>query len=79
MGGCIAQMGRGQGGAGPPKTIKVVGLPKGNLISTVKLQVKTADSVEGGTRAGGSLKRKMDESSGVPGGHQQPSQKIVKQ
>lgn len=41
MGGCIAQMGRGQGGAGPPKTIKVVGLPKGNLISTVKLQVKT--------------------------------------
>ncbi|OQR70293.1 hypothetical protein BIW11_11721 [Tropilaelaps mercedesae] len=81
-GGGMSQMGGGQAGGGAPKTIKVVALPKGNLISTVKLQVKTVESVEGsgGVGVGGGLKRKMDESgvAGV-GGHPQPPAKVVKQ
>lgn len=41
MSGGMGTMAGTQGGGGQPKTIKLMTLPTGNLISAVKLQVKT--------------------------------------
>ncbi|XP_018495753.1 putative uncharacterized protein DDB_G0271606 [Galendromus occidentalis] len=63
------------------KTIQVVALPKSatknnqiNLISTVTLQVKTVDSVEGTHALESGFKRRMDD---MPG-HPQAAAKVVK-